>query len=507
MSSFLSAVTGNPFSTPVGSKIEQATDGSLASENWALNMEICDLINETEDGPKDAIKAIRKRLQQAVGKNYTIVMFTLTVLETCVKNCGKRFHLLVCNKEFVNELVRLIGPKNGPPQAVQEKVLYLIQSWVDAFHRHPDLRGVVEVYTELKAKGVEFPMTDLDAMAPIHTPKKSVPIKSEVDSSVLSKSPGGTETPMTLPTIPSLTPDQLSKLRADLDILQTNMAVFGEMLNEMTPGSEHPSDIQLFKELHSTLTSMQDRLVELISRLSNDEMTADLLRINDHLNNLFLRYSRYEKNRGNAAKEGNAAGAGDSLIDLGGDEAVGGAAPATMPALTKHMESMGLGSQLANISSVSAKSGSTKPADVDDSDFDMFAQSRKVTYETSKMGGSTYESNVKPDQVDGSLSGAMESKAQGVTPGATMHKESDFDEMAKWLGDGSMPSMGGEMESLTKKQQGSSRQFTLRALGRTNVVTGTVGRLGLMFVEFEELLAERENPGPFQRILSEVTCI
>ena len=84
---------------------EQATDGDLASENWSLNMEICDLVNETEDGPRDAIKAIRKRLTQNAGKNYTIVMYTLTVLETCVKNCGKRFHILVCNKDFIQELV------------------------------------------------------------------------------------------------------------------------------------------------------------------------------------------------------------------------------------------------------------------------------------------------------------------------------------------------------------------------------------------------------------------
>lgn len=58
---------------------EQATDGSLPSENWALNMEICDIINETEDGPRDAIKAIKKRLGQAAGKNYTVVLYTLTV--------------------------------------------------------------------------------------------------------------------------------------------------------------------------------------------------------------------------------------------------------------------------------------------------------------------------------------------------------------------------------------------------------------------------------------------
>lgn len=30
--------------------LERATDGSLQSEDWALNMEICDIINETEDG-------------------------------------------------------------------------------------------------------------------------------------------------------------------------------------------------------------------------------------------------------------------------------------------------------------------------------------------------------------------------------------------------------------------------------------------------------------------------
>lgn len=32
------------------SSSEKATDGSLQSEDWALNMEICDIINETEEG-------------------------------------------------------------------------------------------------------------------------------------------------------------------------------------------------------------------------------------------------------------------------------------------------------------------------------------------------------------------------------------------------------------------------------------------------------------------------
>lgn len=487
MTSFF-GVGGNPFTTVVGQKIEQATDGSLASENWTLNMEICDLINETEDGPKDAIKAVRKRLQQYVGKNYTIVMFALTVLETCVKNCGRRFHILVCNKEFVSELVKIIGPKNDPPTAVQEKVLSLIQAWADAFHAHPELSGVVQAYQELKAKGIEFPMTDLDAMAPIHTPRKSV--KDTIDGSVTGGGPpissnvgggggGGADgNPV------SLTGDQLSKLRSDLDILQTNMTVFGEMINEMTPGNEHPSDLQLFQELNATLLEMQERLVELISRLSNDEVTADLLRINDHLNNLFLRYSRYEKNR-EASKDGHGRekNGQDALIDLT-EEAAG-----PVPPLTTQMAGLGVGGQLANLNTVSATP--SRINEKDDTDFDAFAQSRNV--DATKDSGSSYESNRKPDQVSGNLAIAAEARAaQGTaqttaTAAPSMHKESDFDEMEAWL-------EGGGDKSVTSSE--FERFLEERAQAADGMPTGSSNQNpGSRDADFDKFLSERAAAG------------
>lgn len=62
---------------------EQATWETLPSEDWGLNLEVCDLVNESEDGPRDAIKAIRKRLTTQP-KNYTVVMYTLTV---CTQAC------------------------------------------------------------------------------------------------------------------------------------------------------------------------------------------------------------------------------------------------------------------------------------------------------------------------------------------------------------------------------------------------------------------------------------
>lgn len=75
------------------------------------------------------------------------------------------------------------------------------------------------------------------------------------------------------------------------------MSIFGEMLTAMKPGQEDPADYKLLTELYQTCNEMQGRIVELIGRVNHDEITAELLRLNDELNNLFLRHQRYEKNR------------------------------------------------------------------------------------------------------------------------------------------------------------------------------------------------------------------
>ncbi|KAI1886765.1 hypothetical protein AGOR_G00199170 [Albula goreensis] len=216
---------GSPFSTPVGQRIEHATNSTLQGEDWGLNMEICDIINETDEGPKDAVRAIKKKI---VGnKNFREVMLALTVLEACVKNCGHRFHVLVATREFVEGvLVRAILPKNNPPMALHDRVLSLIQAWADAFRSSPSLSGVVSVYEDLRRRGLEFPMTDLDALSPIHTPHRSVP-ENEPPVNVTTAQPAHTPAPHQ-PPVPqqsttgplTISPEQVQKLRADLDMVR-----------------------------------------------------------------------------------------------------------------------------------------------------------------------------------------------------------------------------------------------------------------------------------------------
>ncbi|XP_046644061.1 TOM1-like protein 2 isoform X1 [Daphnia pulicaria] len=431
---------GNPFATPIGQLIERATDASLSDENWALNIEICDMVNEQDDGPRDAVRAIKKRLQLNAGKNHTVVMHTLIVLETAVKNCGRRFHILVCSKDFVQELVKLIGPRNDPPTDLQEKVLTLIQSWSDAFQQYPELQGVTQVYQELKSKGIEFPMTNMDLMAPIITPQKTFShaeglSKSRSNSASVSQSvyqrppPADPQhaAPVDVSTLSAITLSgpQLAKLQHELSMVEGNMSVLSEMLAEMSPGQEKPADLELLRELYSTCRNMQQRLVELVDRVANDEITAHLLKINDDLNNLFLRYERYEKNR-QAVTQGTETLQKNSAPPIKPNELVNlsdhyqpsaSAAAAALPTITTQLQGLGLKNQ-------------------DESEFDMFAQSRNVTYESSKPSvGSPYGD---PDVVDASLGTLTQQRQQegGIFEGDDVFqgvKDEDIEEMEAWL--------------------------------------------------------------------------
>ncbi|KAL6095287.1 tom1l2 [Pungitius sinensis] len=459
---------GNPYSTPVGHCIERATDGSLQNEDWTLNMEICDLINETEDGPKDAMRAVKKRLNG--NRNYREVMLTLTVLETGVKNCGHRFHALVTSRDFVDGvLVKVISPKNNPPTIVQDKVLALIQAWADAFRSSPDLTGVVQVYEELKRKGIEFPMSDLETLSPIHTPQRlaSAP---EGDSTLHKFSSPPQPTPQVVPpayiapqvpVVPASgsinpTAEQICRLRSELDVVRGNTKVMSEMLTEMVPGQEDASDYELLQELHRTCRSMQQRIVELISCVSNETVTEELLHVNDDLNNIFLRYERYERfrcGRSSAQPVNNGVlseATEDNLIDLGpGSPAVvsnmQNAPPSSLPPnVTAHAARPSspatLASRLAGLdvgadsvsSTLSFLSSAKPPPPAGQDDFDVFAQTRTEalpeTRKTATAAAEEEEENTPCEGLPPTLD--VHQPAAGAGAGG---QASVMDDIEQWL--------------------------------------------------------------------------
>ncbi|KAF7220653.1 target of Myb1 membrane trafficking protein isoform X5 [Nothobranchius furzeri] len=289
---------GNPFSTPVGQKIERATSSSSPSEDWDLNVEICDLINSSEEGPKEALRAIKRRI---VGnRNFKEVMLALTVLEFCVKNCGYRFHILVTTRDFVEGvLVRAIIPRNNPPQVVHDRVLRVIQAWADAFRSSPDLTGVVSVYEDLRRKGLEFPAAQLDGYSTAQGTKKTLsgngPAVTTLPAVRLSSTPQTSDLKLVLEGTSSITPSQVTKLKTELGVVRSNLTTMSEMMSQLDPVMVKQADMELLEQLYTVCKEMQDRIVKILPRLNEEKLIQELLAANDEMNTAFTRYHRFER--------------------------------------------------------------------------------------------------------------------------------------------------------------------------------------------------------------------
>ncbi|XP_076609251.1 target of Myb1 membrane trafficking protein isoform X2 [Chaetodon auriga] len=314
---------GNPFSTPVGQRIEAATSSSLPSEDWALNMEICDMINSSEEGPKDAVRAIKKRI---VGnKNFKEVMQALTVLETCVKNCGYRFHILVTTRDFVEGvLVRSIIPRNNPPLVLHDRVLSIVQAWADAFRSSPDLTGVVSVYEDLRRKGLEFPMTELDGYTPVQAPQKTLPgngpAVTTLPAALLSSKPPlipaqTSELKLALEGNNAFTPSQIKNLKTELGVVRSNLTMMSDMMSQLDPVTVKQADMELL-ELYTVCKEMQERIVKIVPRLSEEKLIEELLATNDEMNTAFTRYHRFERRITNGPNTAETSHTYVNLTDL-----------------------------------------------------------------------------------------------------------------------------------------------------------------------------------------------
>ncbi|CAF1047400.1 unnamed protein product [Rotaria sordida] len=299
---------GNILSTPFQQAIEKATDGNQPTEDWALIMKICDHVVMHEESAKEAIKVVRKRLQiNPLTNGWRTIGLTLTLLEALTKNCGKVFHLQIAQKDFLKDFKAVLAPKNNPPQAIQEKILGMIQTWALAFHDDPDLINVEHFYEECKQQGLEFPPAE-----PENIIKAAVPATGTIErpaqySRSISQPAAGTthrqnrsmsDTSTQQGTqehlvLRQMTAEQIAKLRSELDVVQNNIQVFGEMLVTLQPGEEHPQDLDLLLELHKTCIQMQARIIDLLSQVSIDDMTVDLLRYNDEFNNVLKTFENY----------------------------------------------------------------------------------------------------------------------------------------------------------------------------------------------------------------------
>lgn len=158
--------------------VEDATAETLEGPDWAMNLEICDMINHERVNSIELIRAIKKRI---ILKSPRVQYLALMLLETIVKNCDKAFSE-VASERVLDEMVKLIDD----PQTVvnnRNKALLLIESWGESSNELRYLPVFEETYKSLKSRGIRFPGRDDESLAPIFTPPRSVS-EAETDASL-----------------------------------------------------------------------------------------------------------------------------------------------------------------------------------------------------------------------------------------------------------------------------------------------------------------------------------
>ncbi|KAK7468335.1 Vacuolar protein-sorting-associated protein 27 [Stygiomarasmius scandens] len=153
--------------------VDKATSDLLpaGSEDIALNLEICDQIRSKSAPAKDAMRALKRRLNH---KNPNVQLLSLGLTDICVKNGGDHFLVEIASREFMDNLVSILKMPMLNHE-VKNTILRLIQNWSVAFEGKHTLSYVGQVYKTLQSEGFKFPPKDLTAASSVMVDTQTAP--------------------------------------------------------------------------------------------------------------------------------------------------------------------------------------------------------------------------------------------------------------------------------------------------------------------------------------------
>ncbi|XP_062931807.1 ADP-ribosylation factor-binding protein GGA1 [Cynocephalus volans] len=323
--------------------INRATNPLNKELNWASINGFCEQLIEDFEGPPLATRLLAHKIQSP--QEWEAIQ-ALTVLETCMKSCGKRFHDEVGKFRFLNELIKVVSPKylgSRTSEKVKNKILELLYSWTVGL---PKEVKIAEAYQMLKKQGIvkSDPRLPDDATFPLPPPRpKNMIFEDEEKSKMLArllKSSHPEDLRAANKLIKEMVQEdqkrmeKISKRMNAIEEVNNNVKLLTEMVTSHSQGgAASGSSEDLMKELYQRCERMRPTLFRLASDTEdNDEALAEILQANDNLTQVISLYKqlvRGEEVNGDAAA-GSVPGSTSALLDLSGlDLPVGTTYPAT----------------------------------------------------------------------------------------------------------------------------------------------------------------------------------
>ncbi|XP_004071992.1 ADP-ribosylation factor-binding protein GGA1 isoform X2 [Oryzias latipes] len=321
-----------PDTESLESCINRATNPLNRETDWSSIHAFCNQLNNDLEGPQLATRLLAHKIQSPQEWEATQA---LLVLETCMKNCGKRFHSEVGKFRFLNELIKVVSPKylgSRSPEPVKKKVLELIYSWTLAL---PDEAKISDAYQMLKKQGIikQDPELPPDKLLKLPPPRpKNAVFEDEEKSKMLSRLLNSSH-PEDLKAANKLIKEmvqedqrraeKVSKRVNAIQEVKESVALLTQLLQDYDSSTASQSNDELIQDLYQRCEKMRPTLFRLASDTEdNDEALAEILQANDSLTHVINLYKQQVKgeivNGNNTLNAQKPTGGGTALLDLSG---------------------------------------------------------------------------------------------------------------------------------------------------------------------------------------------
>uniref|UniRef100_A0A8C7SVW7 Golgi associated, gamma adaptin ear containing, ARF binding protein 3 n=1 Tax=Oncorhynchus mykiss TaxID=8022 RepID=A0A8C7SVW7_ONCMY len=305
--------------------LNKATHPTNRQEDWEYIIGFCDQINKELEGPQISVRLLVHKIQSPQEWE---ALQALTVLEACMKNCGRRFHNEIGKYRFLNELIKVVSPKymgDRVPEKVKTKIIEMLYSWTVAF---PNEAKINEAYQTLRRQGLvtmdpELPVDKTLIPSPPTRPKN--PVFDNEDMGKLlaellrSKNPEDLQEANRL--IKNMVKEddvrvqKVTKRIHTLEEVGINVKLLSEMLSHYDKDRSSQSDREIIKELYDRCDKLRRAAFKMATETEdNDTSLGDILQASDDLSRVINSYKKIVKGQtvnGDIEDPRSAAGEGD----------------------------------------------------------------------------------------------------------------------------------------------------------------------------------------------------
>uniref|UniRef100_H0Z6H6 Golgi associated, gamma adaptin ear containing, ARF binding protein 2 n=1 Tax=Taeniopygia guttata TaxID=59729 RepID=H0Z6H6_TAEGU len=298
--------------------LNEATDPSTSEENWDCIQRFCAQVNAGTEGPWFALRLLAHKIQSPQERE---ALHALTVLETCVNNCGDRFHSEMAKFRFLNELIKVLSPKYygiWSSERVKSRVTEVIFSWTVWF---PQEVKIQDAYQMLKKQGIvkEDPKLPEDKILPPPSPRPQNSIfdtdeeKSKLLARLLKSShPEDLQAANRL--IQSVVREEQEKSAQASQRVNTisevseNVKRMDELLESYRRHELSPADQETLQALSQRCEKLRPLLFRLASEaVADEEALAEILQASDKLSRVLGQHRQVVASQENGDGAGSAA--------------------------------------------------------------------------------------------------------------------------------------------------------------------------------------------------------